>query len=129
MYSCTLCFEKLDHLSMIFFRSFYIRRCSFSRAIFWCNKICGGPPILRLMDRNTWRNEVFLVRKYLIDSFLIHIMVSAEAWEIHGLIEEEMLFLLVRVIIILMVEIMKLLDLYWKYKKMSIFPILYGPCY
>ena len=42
--SRAFCMRKLNKPSIVFLRYFYIKRCSFSRAIFWCHKIYGEPP-------------------------------------------------------------------------------------
>ncbi len=42
--SRAFCLKKLNQPSIVFLRYFYIRRCSFSRAIFWNHKIYGEPP-------------------------------------------------------------------------------------
>jgi hypothetical protein len=48
-----LCLKKLNQPVVIFPRYFYTRRCSFSRAISWCNKIWGGPPFFSQKGQNT----------------------------------------------------------------------------
>ena len=55
--------KKLNQLSIVFLRYFYIRRCSFSRAIFWCHKIYGEAPFWCRKGRNTVKNWIFFLVK------------------------------------------------------------------
>ena len=78
--SRTFCLKKLNQPSIVFLRYFYIRRCSFSRAIFWCNKIHGEPPFWGLKIQNTvkiW--SIILLRNTLLALVCPHNNVCGES--------------------------------------------------
>ncbi len=115
------CLRKLNKPSIVFLRYFYIRRCSFSRAIYWCHKIYGEPPFWGRKARNTLKkcekSKYFSVKKYLF----VYIIIFVKSPKRHGPIRKIMLFLFARVITMWMLEIAEWFCTTLKVQKMIIF--------
>ena len=106
MSSHKLCWKNLNQPAIVSLRYFYVRRCSFSRAIFWYHKKYGEPPFFDRKGQNTWKNDTFFHQKIILLTFFFPKMIFVRSRKIYESIEKKMLFLLVQDSAMLILEIM-----------------------